>query len=134
MTAPLGMKLERLTLRMGKRERVDYLDQQPHGLVDRQLPFANDPVTQRVHGGHAALAELALDPVGRAQGELQLVAQIHGANRFGGGENRRIYRGKPASDHGLDALGRTRGGPLIPLTERGPAASITGRWEDPPGL
>ena len=35
-------------------------------------------VVGKVHGGHAALAELALDPVGGAEGTLKLVAQVAG--------------------------------------------------------
>ena len=35
-------------------------------------------VVGQVDGGHAALAELALDPVGGAEGTLKLVAQVAG--------------------------------------------------------
>ena len=35
-------------------------------------------VLGEIDGGHAALAELALDPVGGAEGTLKLVAQVAG--------------------------------------------------------
>ena len=45
--------------------------------LDRDLAVVLEVVGQ-VDGGHAALAELALDPVGGAEGTLKLVAQVAG--------------------------------------------------------
>jgi hypothetical protein len=38
------------------------------------------------HGGHAALAELALDDAGGAEGSLEPVAEVHGPVVAEGGE------------------------------------------------
>jgi hypothetical protein len=48
--------------------------------LDRRVPLVLEIVGQ-AHGGHAALAELALEPVGGAECLLELIAEVDGRGR-----------------------------------------------------